>query len=219
MQVGFIVLLASWPYAAWRSILNREPNSDSELLRRHKIVSMVAGVTFVVVVSLAITLAVQNGNDRVFTDEVTSGTDGLKAVATKIAAIKQKDLETTADYIQSYREIDGLLPEFDSKVQNLRTMLDKLDERDKSRGAINIQRFYKSYSADYRKNLRDIADALRQDVSLTRKETETAKAMAKLPTQNQPAYWQEQFKPLLVEEASLGERLRALAAKQVALEK
>lgn len=98
-------------------------------------------------------------------------------------------------------------------------MLNKLEQSDQSRGAINIQRFYKSYGTDFRKNLKDIADALREDVSLTRKETEAAKNMAELPTQNQVAYWQKEFKPLLSQEDALREQLRALAAKQAALNK
>lgn len=99
MQVGFIVLLARWPYVSWKSILDREPNSDPKLLRRHKRVSALAGMIFVVVLGLAITFAIQNGNDRIMTDDVTAGTNDLKAVANKIATIKQRDLKTTEDYI------------------------------------------------------------------------------------------------------------------------
>ncbi len=219
VQAGLIVLLAWWPYASWRSILNREPNSDLKFLKRHKRVSALAGMIFVVVLGLAITFSIQNGNDRIMTDEVTAGINNLKAVASKIVTIKQRDLKTTEDYIQAYKEIDSLLPEFDSKVQNFSAMLNKLEQSDQSRGAINIQRFYKSYATDFRKNLKDIANALREDVSLTRKETEAARNMAELPTQSQVAYWQKEFQPLLAQEDALREQLRALAAKQAALNK
>jgi hypothetical protein len=78
---------------------------------------------------------------------------------------------------------------------------------------------YKSYGTDFRKNLKDIADALREDVSLTRKETEAARNMAELPTQDQLAYWQKELKPLLAREDVLREQIRVLATKQAALNK
>jgi hypothetical protein len=140
-------------------------------------------------------------------------------VATKIGSIKQRELKTVDDYIQAYKEIDTLLPEFDSHVKDLHGEMQQYELKNRTRGFINIQRFYKSYSAEYRKNLMDLVDALTEDVSLTRKETEVARNMAELPTRDQVSYWQKEFKPLLAQEEALGKQLRALAAKQIALDK
>lgn len=218
-QAGFIVLLAWWPYAAWKSILNREPNSDPRFLRRHKRVSALLGMIFVIVFGLATTFGIQNGNERIVTDEVTVASAALKTIATKISTIKQREMKTTEDYIQAYKEIDSLLPEFDSKVHKFSEISEESDRRDQNRGAVNIQRFYKTYRSDYKKNVKDLLAELREYVSLTRKEIEVTKEMAELPTQDQVAYWQKEFKPLLVQEEALGVRLRASAAKQAALDK
>jgi hypothetical protein len=71
-QAGLVVLLAWWPYAAWKSILNREPNSDLRFLKRHKRVTALLGMIFVVVFGLVTTYGIQNGNDRVLTEKIES---------------------------------------------------------------------------------------------------------------------------------------------------
>jgi hypothetical protein len=63
-QFVFVVLLTSWPYVSWKRILGRESNADPKHLRRHRQTSIIAGMVFVVVLSLAITYGIQNGNDR-----------------------------------------------------------------------------------------------------------------------------------------------------------
>jgi hypothetical protein len=63
-QIVFVVLLTSWPYVALKRILSRESNADPKHLRRHRRTSVIAGMLFVVVLSLAIAHGIQNGNDR-----------------------------------------------------------------------------------------------------------------------------------------------------------
>jgi hypothetical protein len=167
MQIGFIFLLTSWPYFTWKRILDSEPNSRPKLLKRHKRFSTLVGMGFVLAFGFVITLGIQNGNDRIVTDELTAGTKGLTAVASNIRALKEKDLKTVEDYLQSYGQIESLLPEYDRGVHNLATAIDSMDKSDQSRGVINIQHFYKSDAKDYRKNLKDMVVALRQDVELT----------------------------------------------------
>jgi hypothetical protein len=219
VQAGFIVLLAWWPYAAWKSILNREPNSEPKFLKRHKRVTALLGMIFVVVFGLVTTYGIQNGSDRVLNEKILGGASELKSVATKISSIKQRELKAIDDYIQAYEEIDALLPEFDSRVKDLRDELHQYELQNRSRGLVNIQKFYKTYRPEYQQNLTDIVDALTEDVALTRKETEVARHMSELPAHDQVAYWQNEFKPLLAQDGALGEKLRTLAAKQVALDK
>src|SRR5208337_4720481 len=110
-QFVFVVLLASWPYFSWRSILRKELNSNPRNLHRHRRASAAAGMIFVVVLSLAITYGVQNGNDRRMVEKIEATAKDLTAAGTKIGTIKQRDLKTTDDYIQAYTEIEALLPD------------------------------------------------------------------------------------------------------------
>ena len=209
-QAGFIVLLAWWPYAAWKGILNREPNSEPRYLKRHQRVAMLAGMIFVVTLGLAITFGVQNGTDRLLTDKTSATVNGLKAVAEKIGAIKQRDLKTTDDYIQAYSEVETLLPEYESQIQKFREVFQELEESDKQRGPINIQRFYKSHNPEVLKNNLAAIEVLSEVDALTRQETSTAKEMAALPAQTQPDFWNKEFRPLLLKESALREKAIAI---------
>ena len=62
-QVGFIMLLAWWPYRSWRAILGREPNSEAKYLRRHRRVTTIVGMAFVTILALSLTYGIQSGND------------------------------------------------------------------------------------------------------------------------------------------------------------
>jgi hypothetical protein len=218
-QVGFIMLLAWWPYAAWKSILNREPNSERRYLHRHKRVTGFAGMFFVLALSLAITFGIQNGNDRLLTDRITDTAADLTRVAQKIGAIKQRNMKTTDDYIQAFAEIEALVPEYDLKVQQYHAIFQDAEQRDKGRGPINIQRFYKSHRPEVWQNDLDLINTLTEIGSLTRKETEVARQMAALPAQEQPDFWQREFRPLLVQEDQLRERAVSLGKKNASLTK
>jgi hypothetical protein len=217
MEAGFIVLLARWPYAAWKKILNREPNSEPRYLKRHQRVAMLTGMIFVVALGLAITFGVQNGTDRLLTDKISATVNSLKAVAEKIGAIKQRDLKTTDDYIQAYSEIEALLPEYESQIQKFREVFQELDESDKQRGPINIQRFYKSHNPEVSKNNLAAIEVMSEIEALTRQETSTAKEMAALPAQTQPDFWEKEFRPLLLKESALREKAIAIQTKEDAL--
>jgi hypothetical protein len=180
---------------------------------------MLAGMIFVVALSLAITFGIQNGNDRLLTDKIYARAAELKTVAEKIGAIKQRDLKTTDDYIEAYSEIEALLPEYDSHLQKYNVIFQEAEERDKNRGPINIQRFYKTNGPEVRKNDLDIIDVLGEIGSLTRQETLTAKDMAALPPKSQEDFWEREFRPLLVRESTLREKAIALQKKHEALMK
>jgi hypothetical protein len=217
VQAGFIVLLAAWPYAAWKLILNREPNSEPRFLKRHQRVAMLAGMIFVLALGLAITFGIQNGNDRLLTDEILARAGNLRTVAEKIGAIKQRDMKTTGDYIEAYSEIEALLPEYEDQIQKYKGIFKESEERDKSRGPINIQRFYKSHNPEMWKNDLDMVNVLDEIDSLTRQETLTVKEMAALPAQSQPDFWRKEFRPLLMKEDTLREKAITLQAKHEAL--
>jgi hypothetical protein len=213
VQAALIVLLAWWPYHSWKSILSREPNSQSKYLLRHRRITVVAGVTFLIVQSLAVTYGIQSGNDRRMNEKINSAIAELRAVATKIGAIKQRDLRTTDDYLQAYAEIETLLPEFESDLQKCSDSFDEAHQMDMRRGLINAQVFYRSRTPEAWKNSYKTLDLLRRFDSLTRQEVLTVHKMAALPGRDQVAFWQNEFQPLLVQERNLSVNMQGMASK------
>ena len=213
IQVAFIMLLARWPYRSWRIILDRESNSESKYLRRHRRTATLGGTLFVVVVSLAVTYGVQNGNDRIMVEKITGAAKDLTAAGTEIGVIKQRDLRTTADYIQAYSEIETLLPEFESRIQRNADVNQEARQMDERRGPVNIQAFYKSHRPDLWKNDYEMLDLVRHVDSVTRQETVAARNMAGLSPRDQVDFWQKNFKPLLAQEDELRGKIQSLAAK------
>ena len=72
---------------------------------------------------------------------------------------------------------------------------------------LNIQRFYKTSGPEYTKIVKDMIEELRESVSLTREEVGAIRKMAELPNQEQVAYWEKEFKPLLTRKGALSEHV------------
>jgi hypothetical protein len=212
-QFVFLVLLASLLYVAWKRILGRESNADPKHLRRHRRASVIAEMMFVVVLSLAITYGIQNGNDRRMVEKIEAVAKDLTAVHTKIGAIKQRDLRTTDDYIRAYAEIEQLLPGFEAKIEACAAVCQEARQLDESRGLINTQFFYKSDQPDMWKNNFEMLDLVRKVDSLTKHEVLTARNMAALPERDQAEFWRTEFKPLLVQEDDLRDKIQIVAEK------
>jgi hypothetical protein len=212
-QFVFVVLLASWPYSSWKTILGRESNASSRYLRRHRLTSAVAGMIFFALLSLAITYGMQNGNDRRMVEKIEAAAKDLTAVGTEIGTIKRRDLRTTDDYIKAYAEIDALLPDFESKINECAEVYEEARQIDEGRGPINAQFFYKSHKPDLWRNQFDMLDLLRQADSLTKQEVLTTQNMALLSPRDQAEYWEKEFRPLLAQQDELGEKIQVVAAK------
>ncbi len=123
---ALLVLLAWWPYACWKKILERKPNTISSNVRAHKRVTMALGIWFTVILSVAVTFGIQNGNDRMTTAQVEDGKKDFQDVANKIGAIKSRDLKTTQDYIDAYAEMEPLLAEFTGNIAKSSSQPQKL---------------------------------------------------------------------------------------------
>jgi hypothetical protein len=91
---------------------------------------------FVLVLALAVTLGIQNGNDRLLTDRIEVKVAELKTVGTKIGTIKQRDLRTTQDYIQAYSEIEALLLEYEAKIAPARFLEARFSAAASARGLL-----------------------------------------------------------------------------------
>ena len=203
-----LMLLASWPYACWKSILARQPNASLKALRLHKVVTGLVGGTFATVLCVAITFGIQNGSDRHATAQVQAATKGFQDVATKIGAIKSRDLETTKDYIDSYEEMEPLLTDFDAKLKQFTDTISAMEQRDRTRGPLNIQRLYGRHK-EWLVWDESTFELLRQDSELTRKQIQVVEQMAQLPPGSQVEYWKENFQPLQGDEEVLRQKLAA----------
>ena len=209
IQALFILLLARWPYAMWRRILDRELNLEPAYLRRHKRVTSIAGAVFAVVLCIAIAFGIQNGSDRILTRDIEASNTALKELTTKIAGIKQQKLETTQDYINAYNELEPLIPDLDEKILHAEELYQKGKQQNEARGFVNIQRFYHDDPENWKRYL-SVMDFLRQENRLTKQEVSVAKDMATLATEDQPRFWQAQFRPLLEQEFALRQKMRDL---------
>jgi len=167
--------------------------------------------------AVAVTFGIQNGNDRLLTDKIEAKIAELTPVARKIGAIKQRDLQTTEDYIQAYSEIEILLPEYASEINDFNEIVQESMARDQTRGAINIQRLYKSHRPEVQQNNLAIIAALRDSAKLMRQEVDAAHAMGGLPASRQPDFWKSDFRPLLVQDDSLRQTMATLQAKEAGL--
>jgi hypothetical protein len=208
------VLLASWPYMAWKSILCRESNADPKYYRRHGRTSVLAEMMFVVVLSLAITNGIQNGNDRrMVVEKIQAVAKDLTAAVTRIGAIKQRDLRTTNDYIRAYAEIEQLLPDCEAKIEKCAVVCQEARQLDKNKSLISTQLFYKSHPPDMCKDNFELLNLIRKMDTLTKQEVLTARNMAALPEQDQAEFWRTEFRPLLVQEYDLREKIQIVAGK------
>jgi hypothetical protein len=82
-----------------------------------------------------------------------------------------------------------------------------------SRGIISAQILYKSHKPEVWKDNFEMLDLLRQIDSLTKQEVQTARNMASIPQRNQAEYWNNEFRPLLVQQQDLGTKLQVVVAK------
>jgi uncharacterized membrane protein len=202
----FLMLLASWPYSCWKSILQREPNTSPLNVKRHTLVTAVLGGVFIIVQCVAIVFGIQNGNDRVITAQVEKDAKSFQEIAVKIGAIKGRDLRTTQDYIAAYEEIDPLLGEFDVNLQQFRDFLSVTEQRDQARGPLNIQRMYLKHDKWTQWDTSTFA-LLNQDSEITKKQIQVVRQMALLPKESQVDYWKSNFRPLQLEEEVLRQKL------------
>lgn len=213
VQFVFVILMAFWPYRSWQKITNEEPNVDRKYLRRHRRVSAFAGMIFVIIVSLATTYGIQNGIDRRTREKVEIVAKALAAAGGKIGAVKDRNLQTTGDYIEAYSEIESLLPDFETKLNECTVVYEDARKIDESRGLINTQFFYRTYRPDLWKDNFALLDLVRQVDLLTRREVLTIREMAALPAGEQGDFWDQKFKPLLVEQDGLRTQIESAAAK------
>jgi len=197
------------------SVDKSEPATSPEATREPKGTAkgfhiwVIAGslIVLAAVLSAAITLGIQNHNDRVLTAQIAQSESELRAVGAQIAAIKDHHFGTMSEYIDAYARIEPLLKDYDQKLQQYSELCNTAQQRDQKRRLINFQRVYSRYDPEVWRNTSEIIELVRQVNEVTKKEAAVIRDMAALPAQEQVQFWHEEFMPLAAQEHALRERL------------
>jgi hypothetical protein len=213
-QLLFLMLLAWWPYAAWKRILEREPNTVPSNFRRHKRITMMLGALFIIVLSMASAFGLQNGQDRKLTTAMEQASRSFQDVGRKIGAIRSRSLQTTQDYIQAYEEIGPLQVDFAHKLQHADDLIFEAKQRNKERGPFNIQFLYGNTGQKWLEWDEQTFKVVGEEAELLGQEVQVIKQMAGLPRQNQVEFWKKHFVPLLRKEDSVRQNVTSLMKRE-----
>lgn len=193
------------PKAATAPEATSEPKGPSKRLRMWVIAG--ASILLAAAVSISIALGIQDHNDRVLGARVVQSESDLRALGAQIAAIKDHQFGTMSEYIAAYARVEPLLKDYDQKLQQYTELCSTAQQREQSRGLINIQRLHSRYNAEVWRNNSELIDLVRQVNEVTKKEASIIHDMASLPAQEQVQFWHDEFMPLAEQEHALREQL------------
>jgi len=176
---------------------------------------VIAGSSIVLaaVLSVAITLGIQNHNDRVLSARIAQSESELSVVGAKIAAIKDHQFGTMTEYADAYARIEPLLKDYGQKLQEYSELYNTAQQRDQKRRLINIQRLRNAYNPEVWRNTSEIIALIREINEVMKKEASVIRDMRLFPEQEQVQFWHEEFTPLLARENALRERLLVVGQK------
>jgi len=172
-----------------------------------------SAILLVAVLSVAVILGVQDHNDRVLGAQVVQSESELRALGTQIAAIKDHQFGTMNEYIAAYARVEPLLKDYDQKLQQYIDLCSTAQQREQSRGLINIQRLRSRYNAEVWRNNAEVIELVRQVNEVTKKEASVIHDMASLPAEEQVQFWHDEFMPLAEQEHALREQLLIVGQK------
>lgn len=191
--------------AATAPVATSEAKGAAKRLRIWVIVG--ASILLAAVLSIAIALGIQDHNDRVLGAQVVQSESELRVLGAQIAAIKDHQFGTMSEYIAAYARVEPLLKDYDQKLQQYTELCSTAQQREQSRGLINIQRLRSRYNAEVWRNNAEVIELVRQVNEVTKKEASVIHDMASLPAQEQVQFWHDEFMPLAEEEHALREQL------------
>ena len=204
MQAGFFMLLAWWPYAAWKEILRREPNRIDTNVRKHRHISAGAGIVFAVLMSTAVVFAVQRGTERKLALDFKEKGDDFWKITNQIGNIKGRELKTVEAYVGAYDEISQLEESFDNGLKNFEAARQALKTY---RGPFDLSR---PNSVEAQADGYSILfELMKKSGEVNRKQFAVINDLKMLPVGQQPDFWREHFYPLLIEQDSIRKRLLA----------
>lgn len=182
--------------------------ADNRKYRTIRLYAFVSGAAALAAIAgVAITLAIQERNDRALSAEIERTSVELKVAGEQIAEIKDANLITMNDFIGAYPQIEHLQSDYDQKVAKFADLCGLAQQRDAHRGLINAQRLHGGYHPETWQNMAEIVDLVRQINEITKREIAVTRSMAALPEKERVQFWHEQFMPLSAQEHALRERL------------
>jgi len=155
---------------------------------------------------LAVTLTLQDREQRRLDAEIDRASSDLKSAGAQIASIKDADLQSMNDYISAYAQIEPLQKEYDQKLQNMVELYRVAEERDSHKGFV-IRWIYGEHHPKTWEHMAEIIALVQQINGITKREISVVHAMASLREAERPKFWHEQFMPLAAEEHALREKL------------
>jgi hypothetical protein len=88
-----------------------------------------ASILLTAAVSIAITLGIQEQNDRVLGAQVVKSESELRTLGAQIAAIKDHQFGSMSEYIAAYARVEPLLKDFDQKLQQYSELCSTAQQR------------------------------------------------------------------------------------------
>lgn len=172
-----------------------------------RLYALVLGVVLLgMVVWLAVTLALEDRQQRRLDAQIDRASSDLKSAGAQIASIKDADLQSMNDYISAYAQIEPLQKEYDQKLQNMVELYRIAEERDSHKGFV-IRWFYGEHHPKTWEQMSEIIALVQQINGVTKREISVVHAMTSLSEGERPRFWHEQFMPLAAEEHALREKL------------
>jgi hypothetical protein len=136
-----------------------------------------------------------------------------RTLGAQIAAIKDHQFGSISEYIAVYARVEPLLKDYDQKLQQYSELCSTAQQREQSRGLINIQRLHSRYNVETWRNSTEVIELVRQVNEVTKKEASVIHDMAALPAEEQVQLWHDEFMPLAEQEHALREQLLIIGRK------
>jgi hypothetical protein len=171
-----------------------------------------AGATLlIIVITLAITFAVQEHNDRVLSEDLTETAAELQDTGEKIMSIRDADLKDMNDYIRAYDQISPLLDDDDRQLQKITDLYNQARKRDES--FFSISRLYRKPHITNWENMSEILDVTRTLNKVMEQESSMIHSMAELPQPQRMQFWHEHYLPLEAHEKALRAKLLVIGQR------
>jgi len=198
-----IILLLYGAHRTWKSLLEKESESDPSFKRKHRIYQRIAGTIVVIVLCSAVGFGIFVGN-RV--DKVNR----IKYLMTQVAELGPKNLEfrqrltairsvgapTMKDYYDQCLSLERVLDEYEPHRQKVLSLQKSIliEAKDAPPEIWEILRW-----------MREINEKDSQGIQLMRTEIDKAKELIRLPLGEQVVYYRREIVPVREEIEKVGE--------------
>jgi hypothetical protein len=187
-----------------------------EYYRKHpkrSLLFLVLTAVFVGLVVDAIATSIETHDDRVLDAQITESQSEMRIVGAQIAGMKDRDFESTAQYIQVFARIGPLVNDYDQTLQRYTDLYRSAEQRDQQKSVIHFGRARPRHQPEVWRDGWKVIDLVRQVNEITKKEVSVIHDMSNLPESEQVQFWHEEFMPLMEQEHALREQLRVVGQR------